>query len=145
MTKDSLLQVLILAVNDDPDTAKVPITLCVGGTLISGLMVSEREYFEEISSLFQSDDDTDTVQNAIRRIPARTDEAVMRMMDEDEEPNDAADVRERLLTEYVHLQDTRVETQSGSGEIVGALWRGKTEAIEGFWLGTQLLGSQQVR
>jgi len=136
-SRDIFLEILISEFVEHG--VQIPITMSVGGTIISGYLVSEDKYFEEMSKLAsesESEESAEVIQEAIRAMPHHIDEAVTRLIDEGTEGGDAARIRRRIQSGYIHLIDSSVETPGGdTEEMSDMLWRGRLEAVDGFWLG----------
>ncbi|WP_257347620.1 gas vesicle accessory protein GvpU [Pseudalkalibacillus decolorationis] len=116
--KDSILEFFVNASNKH-DFA-LDITLNVSGAVVSGTMVSAKEYFETLSETFE--DGSDIAQEVSSQLAA-TSESV------DSISNGGAD--------FIHLKNTRVycgdnKPTPSKGKI---LWRGKLSEIDGFFLG----------
>lgn len=119
---DWLLQWFVKFVNDT--STEISITLFVGGSQISGLLVSHESYFKQIAEDFsvpfkQFDGvDPEQVKNLIHAfIPSEK----------------AKSEREY---HYLHLKDAKVFTGNGNPiSSAGTLWRGKVAAVDGFNLG----------
>jgi hypothetical protein len=106
----------------------VGVTLCVGGTLVSGSIIGGRAYFESIaeSAAVGARDAPEAARaRAFLRGPAAMYVA-----------SDAADADDEPLV-YIHLAGARFFTASGRpipGKD-GLLWRGRLGAVDGFVLG----------
>lgn len=77
MNQDDLLGLLISVA--ESGGARFPVILSVGGNIIEGEVVTEREYFEEMASMIGGDPDSKEV---FANIPGWMDEAAMRGLDE---------------------------------------------------------------
>jgi hypothetical protein len=109
----------------------VGVTLCVGGTLVSGSLIGGRAYFESIAeraAVGARDAQEAERARAFLRSPAAMYGTVS---DGAPEPDD-----EPLV--YIHLAHARFFTSSArpiTGK-PGVLWRGRLGAVDGFVLGT---------
>lgn len=108
----------------------VGVTLCVGGTLVSGSLIGGRAYFERIaeSAAVAARDAGEAARaRAFLRSPAALYGAASEgAADPDDEP-----------LAYIHLAGARFFTASGRpmpGKD-GLLWRGRLGAVDGFVLG----------
>ncbi len=116
--KDSILEFFVQASNKHDFS--LDITLNVKGAVITGTMVSAKEYFNELSETFE--DGSDVAQKLSDEL-AKAGEAV--------EENTSADAH------FIHLKNTKVycgdsKATPSKGKI---LWRGKLSEIDGFFLG----------
>jgi hypothetical protein len=108
----------------------VGVTLCVGGTLVSGSLIGGRVYFERIaeSAAVAARDAQEAARaRAFLRSPAALYAAPS---DDSAEPDD-----EPLA--YIHLAGARFFSANGRpipGK-AGLLWRGRLGAVDGFVLG----------
>jgi hypothetical protein len=117
-SKDSVLEFFVHASNKH-DFA-LDITLNVNGAVISGTMVSAKEYFDALSETFE--DGSEVAQKLSEQL-SRASESV--------ESNGDAEAH------FVHLKNTKVyigdsKSTPSKGQI---LWRGKLSEINGFFLG----------
>ncbi len=128
---DWFLAELVRRANDGG--LSIGITLCVGGTLVSGSLIGGRAYFEgfaENVAAAATDAETAERARAFFRGPAamyRSEERRLRDVAADPEP-----------LAYIHLEDARFFTVAGDpipGNH-GVYWRGKLSAVDGFVLGT---------
>ncbi len=124
--KDALLLLLqkFADVRDEADSTfpSQLVTLHMGGLLITGELISERSYMQQFIG--------GTVQKVIDQAIA---DGKLQPPDKDANP------------EYIHLQAARFFTP-GQQPIptsgVGALWRGRFDAVDGFILGELRVGSR---
>ncbi len=128
---DWFLAELVRRANDGG--LSVDVTLCVGGTLVSGSLIGGRDYFEgfaEHVAAASMDPETAGRARAFFRRPAamyRSDERGVRDVAADPEP-----------LAYIHLENARFFTSTGvpiPGNH-GVYWRGKLSAVDGFVLGS---------
>ena len=119
---DGVLQWFAQFVNATP--FRVPMTLTVGGNLISGEMISEEAYFEQLAANFSGalpEENKDTGKKLIQML----------------QPVHDADSEERPVCQFIHMQETRVFADAGKPIISsGVLWRGKISSVDGFSLGS---------
>jgi hypothetical protein len=103
---------------------QVPMTFTVGGNLVTGMLISETEYFEQLASSFASGLPEENRESAKKMIKAL-------------QPLSSPGEDDGLASQFVHLLNANVFT-SASKPIVngGVLWRGKISSIEGFHLGS---------
>jgi len=128
---DCFLQSLVSIVNDE--SASIPITVSVGGLLISGDMIGGKTYFGEFARQFK-----DGFKNINSETASTIEEAFKRL----------GDVYDPTLKEsqggaiissphIIHLKDAQIY-RSGARPAPsekGVLWRGRLQAVDGFSLG----------
>jgi hypothetical protein len=128
---DSFLQSLISIVNDE--SASIPITLSVGGLIISGDMIGGRTYFNEFARQFKdgfkdiSSETASTIEKAFKSLGDVYDPI-------QKESQGSAPIPKPYL---VHLRDAQIYL-AGAGQSSsekGVLWRGRLDAVDGFSLG----------
>jgi hypothetical protein len=128
---DCFLQSLVEIVNDE--SANIPITLCVGGLLISGDMIGGKTYFDEFARQFKdgfrdiSSETASTIEETFKRLGDVYDPI-------QKESQGSVVISKPHL---IHLRDAQIY-QSGAGlppSEKGVLWRGRLEAVDGFTLG----------
>lgn len=122
---DWLLQWFVQFVNKTP--LEVGITLSIGGGLVSGILISHQQYFEELAADFSKPFEAFEGPEA-----DHVKELVLGFIS----PPTAPGEREPAM-QYLHLRDARLYS-AGGGEAIpskGALWRGKIAAVDGFSMG----------
>ncbi|MBF8676224.1 gas vesicle protein [Pseudomonas fulva] len=125
--RDWLLQHLVTYTNQTKDFTQ-PITLWIGGGVISGLLVSGEKFFEAYSEEFSSrftPEAAKVTRATLRQIGSR-------YYEDDERPNSRDTV-------YIHLLDAHFWSPSGcipSGADSGVTWRGRISQVIGFSLGS---------
>jgi hypothetical protein len=130
LSGDYLLVLLNKAIQDG---GTVGLTLSTGGTVVTGEMVGEREYFEEIASLMQTNDPG--LQEDFASMPHIIDQVAMEQLDKGADPEETRERTESRTISYIHLKNTAVLSEGVWEEMGGTLWRCKVEAVDGFWLG----------
>jgi hypothetical protein len=127
---DWFLQSLVSIVNDE--SASIPITLSVGGLLISGEMIGGKTYFNEFARQFKegfkgiSSETAATIEEAFKRLGDVYDPIQKESRGSDYIPK----------PHLVHLRNVQVY-QAGGPPLLsekGVLWRGRLEAVDGFSL-----------
>ena len=117
-SKDSILEFFVQAANKHEFT--LDITLNVNGAVVSGTLVSAKDYFDALSENFE--DGSDVAQKLSEEL-AKAGETV------EENSNSEAN--------FIHLKNTKVycgdsKPTPSKGKI---LWRGKLSEVDGFFLG----------
>jgi hypothetical protein len=115
--KDAILEFFVQAANKHDFT--LDITLNVNGAIVTGTLVSAKDYFDTLSENFE--DGSDVAQKLSEEL-AKASETV-------EESNTEAN--------FIHLKNTKVycgdsKPTPSKGKI---LWRGKLSEVDGFFLG----------
>ncbi|WP_409293114.1 gas vesicle accessory protein GvpU [Peribacillus sp. SCS-37] len=116
-TKDNILEFLVQAANKHD--FELDITLNVKGAVITGTMISAKEYFSSLSETFEDGND---IAQAISEQMAQAGESSQK---ENSEAN------------FIHMKEAKVycgdsKPTPSKGKI---LWRGKLAEIDGFFLG----------
>jgi hypothetical protein len=120
-SKDWLLQGLVDLSNKNG--LRITITLNVGGTLISGLLISGEEYFELLA---QSLEQTGVLENLVEQI---------RQLSKIVYGEESGDTQNDLPS-YIHLKNTKFYNSARGLPTDGvALWRGKINSVDGFFIG----------
>ncbi|HXI84701.1 MAG TPA: hypothetical protein VNL17_11505 [Verrucomicrobiae bacterium] len=108
--------------NAERDTRGLPITLCVGGLLVSGVIISHNRYME----LLADGAILKHIDSAMERLSASKESRPG-----SEEPRDDE-------VEFIHLASAKF-WHPGSHQNCpggnGVLWRGRVDAVDGFFLG----------
>jgi hypothetical protein len=116
--KDTILEFFVQAANKHDFT--LDITLNVNGAIVTGTLVSAKDYFDALSENFE--DGSDVAQKLSEEL-AKASETV------EESSNTEAN--------FIHLKNTKVycgdsKPTPSKGKI---LWRGKLSEVDGFFLG----------
>jgi len=121
---DWLLQWFVQFVNKTP--LEVGITLSIGGGLVSGILISHQQYFEELAADFSKPFEAFDGPEA-----AHVKSLLLGFVSPEAAPGEKEPARQ-----FLHLRDARL--YSAGGEAIptkGALWRGKISAVDGFSMG----------
>jgi hypothetical protein len=127
---DCFLQSLVEIVNDE--SANIPITLCVGGLLISGDMIGGKNYFDEFARQFK-----DGFRDISSETASTIEETFNRLGDVYDPIRKESQGSAVLQPYLIHLKDAQIY-QSGASPAPsekGVLWRGRLDAVDGFSLG----------
>lgn len=116
--KDSILEFFVQAANKHDFS--LDITLNVKGAVITGTIISAKEYFDTLSEIFEDGD-----------------EVAQMLSDQLVDAGEAAESQDNPEAYFIHMKDTKVycgdsKPTPSRGEI---LWRGKLSEIDGFFLG----------
>lgn len=110
----------------------IGVTLTVKGIIVSGMLISGKKYFEELSKDMkaasrQEDDMSDTLAKSWQQYTAIY-----------EKPEGASDDWQPLPVGYIHLLNARFYApgQSPIPTNQGILWRGKLSSVDGFSIGS---------
>lgn len=144
---DWLLESLVRLVNHlerQGVRMNIPITLNIGGLLVSGFLMDGKEYFEQFAQIMEAGlpeffgETKEQIANNFRELGGLYDptgEGTPRA----ESPEDAPEASDVPLNFYfVHLKDA-VFVHPGGAPIPsdqGVLWRCRLEAVDGFTLGS---------
>jgi hypothetical protein len=123
---DWFLGMLVNMINGNDNC--IGITLSVGGSIISGQLISGHKYFEEFAAVFCKNY-TDYNAEMVSKFSSFGD--VYKSDDKS------------MPVNYIHLKDAKV-FQSGGTTIPSSsvLWRGKLDSIDGFFLGYLSIGEK---
>ncbi|MFC0471397.1 gas vesicle accessory protein GvpU [Halalkalibacter kiskunsagensis] len=116
--KDSILEFFVQAANKHDFS--LDITLNVKGAVITGTMVSAKEYFDTLSETFEEGSE----------VSQKVSEQLTRA-------KDTLETHDKVEAHFIHLKNTKVycgdsKPTPSRGKI---LWRGKLCEIDGFFLG----------
>jgi len=131
---DPFLQALVaIADKDVKGTASIGVTLNIGGVLISGLMVSGRQYFEGVG--------TEIAEKATPETAAGLEVFFRNLVSKLYPPVEPGQEGELILDNtslFVHLKDARFFYPNARPVPAnrGVWWRGRLAAVDGFVLGT---------
>lgn len=117
-SKDSILEFFVQATNKHDFS--LDITLNVNGAIVTGTMVSAKEYFDQMSEKFEEGN-----------------EISQKLSDHLAKAGESVSSNEDAETHFIHMKHTKVyngdtKPTPSKGKI---LWRGKLEEIDGFFLG----------
>lgn len=126
---DWFLQYLVALVNGGG--TRHGLTLAIEGSIVSGIMVSHREYFEEFARKY------------VEGLTAANPDEDWRDVGEiyasfGKDDSDDADDKIQPLPQYIHLRDARIFAPGGNpipGN-EGVLWRSRIAAVSGFTMGS---------
>ncbi len=132
-TVDWFLQSLVSIVNDENESASIPIILSVGSLLISGEMIGGKTYFTEFAHQFK-----DGFKGISSETAARIEVAFKRLGDVYDPIQKVSRGNAYIPKPHlVHLRN--VQMYHAGGPVLlsekGVLWRGRLEAVNGFSLG----------
>jgi hypothetical protein len=101
--------------------ADMPLTVMVGGTLVTGLLVSEREYFSRVGIMFAA---------LSRQASQAADRFWSTWPDAREQPPES-----NMNPAFLHQADAHVIVGDGVGfsRQAGVLWRCRLDAVDGFF------------
>lgn len=138
---DIFLQILVQQVNRGYFT--MDITLCIGGGLISGHLISGESYYELFAQDLAGGAHTAEQKEFVKPLQ----EAIADIGHQTYTSADRADdpVEPEPLPQFVHLQDARMILGGMVSPSVGnrgVLWRGRLAAVDGFWLGSLAFGQR---
>jgi hypothetical protein len=124
---DWYLQHLVKLANDTG--LEFGITLSVGGSVVSGTLISGRKYFDKFASEFSASwpgQDKEEIKSSISKIGAIYDK-----------PDNEEDRLVNPPPQFIHLANARIfHGREMLPSSVGVLWRGKLNAVSGFSLGS---------
>ncbi|KAA0566023.1 gas vesicle protein GvpU [Bacillus sp. CH30_1T] len=116
--KDSILEFFVQASNKHDFS--LDITLNVKGAVITGTLVSAKEYFHSLSETFEDGS-----------------EVAQKLSEELAKAGESVDENQSAESHFIHLKNTKVycgdsKPTPSKGKI---MWRGKISEVDGFFLG----------
>lgn len=131
--KDWFLVSLLNIVNRG--TIEFGITLNVGGSVVSGTLISGKKYFEEFAALFSAalgpqgdSSEGPSVEESFRQLGQIYDMP---------ESGEGEEHKQQGPVSYIHLNNASVFFTDGTiPSNAGVLWRGKLSSVDGFNLGS---------
>lgn len=139
---DFVLAFFIDIVTKSPDGFTLGITLNVGGTLISGDLVSGKAYFEGLGEDYQSGftDIAGFSQNFRDSIRSQFNEIGEVLYGSPKEEAQGGELTNKspIVYHFIHLKNAKFFAPGASPtpRNRGTWWRGKIEAVDGFCLGS---------
>ncbi len=128
MSQDWLLEMLVALV--DAQSVSINITLSVGGSLVSGKLVSGKEYFnsfaDQVSSGFKDMGVSEATAKVMREQLAQPGEVFH---------GESTDSKLKTKPSYLHLKNARVISGNASYASQSTWYRGRLSTVEGFFLG----------
>jgi len=126
-----LMSLLELVEFDDKISEKIGITLFVQGSIVSGLLIGEKLYFEDLNNTLSAlNPGSDETKDAFRAFLAPFQSLSTDLPDSQQEQSQLRNI------EFIHLKDANF--YSGDSVVPknkGVYWRGRLSRIDGFWLG----------
>lgn len=123
---DHVLQYLVSLING-VGSASMGITLTIGGSLVTGLLISGDSFFEQFSSdlaggFAKQDETTEKIRATLNRFG-------------DKYRNDRISDEDVASPVYIHLKEAKIYAPGGIVPKQSLLWRGKVSSVDGFMLG----------
>ncbi|WP_288253748.1 hypothetical protein [uncultured Hydrogenophaga sp.] len=127
---DWFLQTLVSTVTSA--SASLPVTICVGGSVITGELISGKRYFNEFADAIaagMTDETREDVRNAYRAYGKQV---------YGDDGSDAESINGGEPPQYLHLAKAKYITTDGRlmPSPPGMLWRGRISAVAGWSYGT---------
>ena len=125
---DWLLRLLVNMVTT-AEGLTIPITLHMGGLIVSGQLVSGKLYLEEFGGQFANEFLCPLPADQRAKLLARIRDTASRIYDQGKET--------RRVPTYIHLRDATFMTVTGqTAQTNRSLWwRGRLSRVDGFWFG----------
>lgn len=110
---------------------EIGMTVTVGGTTVSGILINGKKYFEELGDLLEGSSRAEGDMQSVLGSAWRKFTAIY------EKPEDSDDSWQPSPAAYIHLKNAffHAPGQSRMPSNTGVLWRGKLSAIDGFSIG----------
>lgn len=122
----------------DSGGLRMPLTITTGGTMVSGVLIGAKAFFDELAELVRSaagsKDALEPLSDTLRRLAPRVSPAPK---GSDEDPTDE-EVLEYLKDRprHLHLKGARFLVGSSLVPSGGHLWRCRLSAVEGWSIGS---------
>lgn len=135
---DWFLEAIVSAVNSEE--VQFPITLNVGGILVSGYIIGGETYFDEFAAQVSSGLPPEFYETEAANLIKEQIESIGQTYSEYEKaPEDRTEDVLSRIAGFIHLGNARIYHTDGSviptRASGGFLWRGRLSAVDGFWLG----------
>lgn len=122
---DDVLQFLLWFVDQREQQGDLSLTVTVGGTLVTGLLIGEQEYFSRVGTMFS---------RGVPGLSAESRESLDRFWStwvdrREQSPED------KVRLAFLHLADAHVIVGDGIGvpRPAGVLWRCRLDAVDGYF------------
>lgn len=106
--------------------AGMTMTLYLGGSVVTGILIGGREYFEMLGQ---------QIAPALGKSPEEGKELYRELVDQ-HYPSMDEENEEGPPPSFVHMKGARVISPTGSMPSEGMLWRGRLSRVDGFSIGT---------
>ena len=114
------------------EKAEIPLTLNVRGTIVSGLMIGMKPYYEQIGKIF-----VDAINSSSRKHASVAKEEFKMVFDKIKESLNSKELEEAEY-EFNHIFMRNTKIYNG-GQVIPSsgttYWIGKIESVDGFFLG----------
>jgi hypothetical protein len=114
------------------DKGEIPLTLNVRGTIVSGLMIGMKPYYEQIGKIF-----VDAIKSSSQKHASVAKEEFKMVFDKIKKPPNLKDLEEAEY-EFNHIFMRNTKIYNGAQVIPSTgttYWIGKIESVDGFFLG----------
>jgi hypothetical protein len=114
------------------DKGEIPLTLNVRGTIVSGLMIGMKPYYEQIGKIF-----VDAIKSSSQKHASVAKEEFKMVFDKIKEPPNLKELQEAEY-EFNHIFMRNTKIYNGAQVIPSTgttYWIGKIESVDGFFLG----------
>ena len=108
---------------------EIGVTLNVHGTVVSGIMISMKRYYEDIGSTFIEKANIHSTADG----GAAAKKTLKAMFDEIKQPPSDEQLAKGQRFNHIFLRDVRIYTDYGI--IRGEYWAGRIDSVDGFLLG----------
>jgi hypothetical protein len=126
-----LLKIFAAIINPS-ENGEIPLTLNVRGTIVSGLMIGMKPYYEQIGKIF-----VDAINSSSRKHASVAKEEFKMVFEKIKEPPNSKELEEAEY-EYNHIFMRNTKIYNG-GQVIPSTgttyWIGKIESVDGFFLG----------
>jgi hypothetical protein len=133
---DDVLQFLVWFVAQGERQGGLSLTVTVGGTLVTGLLISEQEYFSRVGTMFS---------RGVPGLSAEGRESLDRFWStwvdrREQSPED------KVMPAFLHLADAHVIVGNGIGvpHPAGVLWRCRLDEVDGYFFEQLVSGGERA-
>lgn len=129
--QDAVLATIVAMVNTF-ESGGFGITLTVGGSLVTGILISGTEYFQRFAEFWPQSTNT-KLGETLKKIFMDVAEDFGKQAKEQFEEHASGDYKTTSPLQFIHLKDARVATPSGLVPThFGLLWRGRLSEVQAF-------------
>ena len=133
MESDRLLQTLALV--PEKTSIELGITLNLDGLLVTGFIISQEVYFEQLTEGVRKTNADDEMKSLLEDFLSQLKDPII---------EGTAD--KGTFPRFIHLRDAKLYPSEGQGmpSLGSTLWRGDIDSVSGFCLGEMYSSPQQI-
>ncbi|RZM78704.1 gas vesicle accessory protein GvpU [Leptolyngbya iicbica] len=133
LESDRLLQALALV--PEKTSIELGITLNLDGLLVTGFVISQEAYFEQLTQGIRETKADDEMKSLLEDF-----------LTELKEPIIKSTAEKATFPRFIHLRDAKLYPSEGKGmpSLGSTLWRGDIDSVSGFCLGEMYSSPKQI-